>query len=307
MKAFDLHCDTIPIIRRNGWDLVNDKCHVSIDKFAPFEHYVQCFAIAVNDRDRGQVAIDSYETKLAYWKQQAEKYSDRIFWAKSGKELETSDKPITAILTVENACSLGGKFERVEKFKKDGVAMMGLTWNSTNEVGSGINENKGLSDFGKEVVKEIERLGMLIDTSHLSDAGFEDVVALAKGPIVASHSNARAVCGQIRNVTDEQFKEIVRRGGFVGLNYFIKFICDEPEKANFDDIYKHIEHFLSLGGEKSVALGSDFDGAALPECLSGPDKNADFYEYLLKRGLSESLVQDIFYNNAMNVFKKYVL
>ena len=94
MKAFDLHCDTIPIIRRNGWDLVNDQCHVSIDKFAPFEHYVQCFAIAVNDRDRGQVAIDSYETKLAYWKQQAEKYSDRIFWAKSGKELETSDKPI---------------------------------------------------------------------------------------------------------------------------------------------------------------------------------------------------------------------
>ena len=99
----------------------------------------------------------------------------------------------------------------------------------------------------------------------------------------------------------------MKRGGLVGLNYSKDFICDDPEKADFDWLYRHIEHFLSLGGEKVVALGSDFDGTHVPECLSSVEKNADFYEYLLKKNLNEDLVRDIFFENANRVFQEYVL
>ena len=184
---------------------------------------------------------------------------------------------------------------------------MTLTWNGPNELGCGTSKNEGLTDFGKAAIKEMERVGMLVDLSHISDAGFDDACSVATKPLIASHSNSRAVCGHIRNVTDEQFQEYVKRGGLVGLNYSKDFICDDPEKADFDWLYRHIEHFLSLGGEKVIALGSDFDGTRVPECLSSVEKNADFYEYLLKKNLSEDLVRDIFFENANRVFQEYVL
>jgi len=307
MKAFDLHCDTLLGCVRHELDLVNDQLHISLDRMTAFEKYVQCYAIFVPDKFRGQGAIDFYENALNYYKAQTAKYEDRLFWPKSGKELETDSKPVTGILTIEGGCVLAGDLSRVQKLKDDGVAMMTLTWNGPNELGCGTSENKGLTEFGKAAIQEMERVGMLVDLSHISDAGFEDACSVTSKPIVASHSNSRAVCNHLRNVTDEQFKEYVRRGGLVGLNYFVDFICEDTDKADFEWLYRHVDHFLSLGGEKVIALGSDFDGAKVPECLNSCHKNEDFYNFLLKKNLNEDLVRDIFYNNAMRVFKEYVL
>ena len=307
MKAFDMHCDTLLGGNRNHWDLVNDQMHISLDKLGAFEHYVQCFAIFIPDQFRGQDAIDFYDRTFAYYQAQTEKYADRMEWAHNGKELAQAKIPITGILTIEGGCALAGDISRVKLLKEQGVAMMTLTWNGPNELGCGTSKNEGLTDFGKAAIKEMEKVGMLVDLSHISDAGFDDACSVATKPLIASHSNSRAVCGHIRNVTDEQFKEYVKRGGLVGLNYSKDFICDDPEKADFDWLYRHIEHFLSLGGEKVVALGSDFDGTHVPECLSSVEKNADFYEYLLKKNLNEDLVRDIFFENANRVFQEYVL
>lgn len=307
MKVFDMHCDTLLGGSHKQLDLVNDQLHISLDKLGGFSRYVQCFAVFIPDQFRGQGAIDFFDRTFAYYKAQTEKYADKMEWIRSGKELDEPKKPITGILTIEGGCALAGDLSRVKLLKDQGVAMMTLTWNGPNELGCGTSKNEGLTEFGKEAIREMERVGMLVDLSHISDAGFEDACSVAKKPLIASHSNSRAVCGHIRNVTDAQFKEYVKRGGLVGLNYARDFICDEPEKADFEWLYRHIEHFLSLGGEKVVALGSDFDGAHVPDCLNSAEKNADFYEYLLKKNLNEDLVRDIFFENASRVFQEYVL
>ena len=181
-----------------------------------------------------------------------------------------------------------------------------LTWNGENEIGSGHTTGHGLSDFGKAVIPEMEKEGVLIDVSHLNDAGFADLLKEAKKPFVATHSNARAVCGHKRNLTDDMIREMVSRECLIGLNYFVKFLRDDGEVKGLDDLYRHVEHFLELGAEKNLALGSDFDGAKLPECLSTPAKSAGIYEYLLSRGLSREQAEGIMFRNAQNFFQKHL-
>lgn len=308
MKVFDMHCDTLLGTSHDKLDLMNDKTHISLDRAGIYEKYVQCFAIFIPDQYRGKAAIDFYENVLNYYKAQTEKYADVMDWPKNRQQLAASEKKISGILTVEGGCAVAGDITRVQKLKDDGVAMMTLTWNGPNEIGCGVSDNSaGLTDFGKQAIKEMERVGMFVDLSHISDAGFEDAISVASKPIIASHSNSRTVCGHRRNLTDAQFKEYVKRGGLVGMNYCVDFIRDEdPQNATIADLYKHIEYFLSLGGEKTVALGSDFDGARVPNDLNSIEKNADLYEYMLKRNLSEDLVRDIFFENAKRVFEAYI-
>ena len=144
----------------------------------------------------------------------------------------------------------------------------------------------------------MERCGILVDVSHLNDAGLEDVFETAEKPFVATHSNARAICAHKRNLTDAQVKEMVRRGCLIGLNYYGVFLRDDGNVRSLDDLYRHIAHFFDLGAQKDLALGSDFDGADLPECLSSPEKIAEAYGYLLSRGLTQQEIDGIFYDNA---------
>lgn len=308
MKVFDMHCDTLLGCSHENLDLVNDKTHISLDRAGVFEKYVQCFAVFIPDRFRGQEAVDFYDNTLAYYKKQTEKYADILDWPKNGEELKQAGKKWTGILTIEGGCALAGDLSRVKLLKDQGVAMMTLTWNGPNELGCGVSDNNaGLTDFGKQAIKEMEKVGMFVDLSHISDAGFEDACSVATKPIIASHSNSRSVCSHRRNVTDAQFKEYVKRGGLVGMNYCVDFIRDDdPKNAGIEDLYRHIEYFLGLGGEKTVALGSDFDGATVPNNLNSIEKNADLYEYMLKKNLKEDLVRDIFYENAFRLFSQYI-
>jgi membrane dipeptidase len=147
--------------------------------------------------------------------------------------------------------------------------MLTLTWNGKNDIASGNDTADGMSDFGREAVRALEDHRIVVDVSHLNDAGFADLLHVATRPFVASHSNSRAVCPHPRNLTDAQFGEIRDRGGLVGINYYRAFIADVPagKDVTFDQLSRHIDHFLSLGGEKVLALGSDFDGSDTP-CLA---------------------------------------
>lgn len=175
-----------------------------------------------------------------------------------------------------------------------------------NEIGSGHTTDHGLSAFGKAVIPELERCGILVDVSHLNDPGFYDLLEVAQKPFLATHSNARAVCGHKRNLTDEMIREMVDRDCLIGLNYFVKFLRDEGRVESLDDLYRHVSHFLELGAAKNLALGSDFDGADLPDYLNSPAKAAGIYEYLLSRGIGQELADGIMFGNASRFFQTHL-
>ena len=161
-----------------------------------------------------------------------------------------------------------------------------------------------MSEFGKAAVREMEKENILVDVSHLNDPGFADLLEVATKPFVATHSNARALCSHERNLTDDMIREMVRRDCLIGLNYFVKFLRDDGDVKSLDDLYRHAMHFFELGARKNLALGSDFDGSVLPECLNTPAKVASFYEYLLSRGVSQEDADGVFYRNAQAFFHK---
>ena len=139
--------------------------------------------------------------------------------------------------------------------------------------------------------------------SHLNDHGLDGFLSVSTKPFAASHSNARSVCGHKRNLTDEQIVEMVRRGCLIGLNYSQNFLRSGERPAVLDDLWRHAEHFLELGAEHCLALGSDADGTDVPPGLDCPAAFAGLYQYLLDRGLSPKQADGILWKNALNFFK----
>ena len=306
MKVFDLHCDTITRLCESGGGLVNANLQLSIDR-PSFGSYVQTFAIFVPDTLHGQAAVDYYEKNYAYFMSQMQQYSSKIAQVKTPKELTATlqDGKIAAVLAVEGGCVLGGELSRIRTMKAQGVSFLTLTWNGENELGSGIALNKGLTGFGREAIAEMESCGIVADVSHLADIGFDDILKIAKKPFIATHSNSRTICNVPRNLCDDQFCEIVKRGGLVGVNFYIKFLRSHNiAQADFNDILKHIEHFLKLGGEDVLALGSDYDGADMPNELNSVEKIAMLYEFMLQSLTDKKIVDKLFFENANNFFTK---
>jgi membrane dipeptidase len=206
--------------------------------------------------------------------------------------------PFATILTVEGGSALAGKLENVDRLYELGVRMMGLTWNATNEIAGGADTDEGFTPFGREVVQRMEQLGMAVDVSHLSDRAFWELCEFAEKPFLASHSNSRAVCCHRRNLTDDMFREIVRRGGIVGLNYSVNFLKDGGVGASFDDLLRHTYHFLELGGGETLSLGSDFDGTDIPTEFDRLDKLDFLIDAFDRSGIPPATVEAILFENA---------
>lgn len=164
-----------------------------------------------------------------------------------------------ALLALEGADALEGDLAMLRLFHRLGVRQIGLTWNYANEVADGIQEPRGggLTQFGRELLSEMSRLQMIVDVSHLSEAGFYDVMETTM-PVVASHSNSRAICPHVRNLTDEQICLLIARDGLIGINFVPYFVA--KQNATIADLCRHIEHICELGGEDHIFFGSDFDG-----------------------------------------------
>ena len=161
-----------------------------------------------------------------------------------------------------------------------------------------------MTDLGREYVFEAQRLGMLIDVSHISDEAFWDIMDITQAPVIATHSNSRSVHNVSRNLTDEMFKAICQTGGVAGLNLYAEFL---GENATLDTACDHIQHWLELGGQKHVALGGDLDGCeVLPADFAGVQDYPKLAEKLLTCGVSEETVYDIFWNNAMGVMENAI-
>lgn len=307
MKLFDLHCDTLYRAFFENGGLFNNDFHISFDRIDSIEPYIQCMAIWVPDEFRNKNAIQLFENCRKKLNDELKDTNIKIIYSQDDIVEIESKNGKGVVLTVEGGAVLGGKLENVDYLAKCGVKIMTLTWNGNCELGDGIGVEgaKGLTDFGKSVVAKMEQNGIIVDVSHSSVPMFYDVAELSTRPFCATHSNSKQICPHRRNLTDEQFSIIKDKGGIVGLNLSRGFLREDEDKACMLDVLRHAEHFLSLGGEKTLAIGTDFDGTDIPIDMTGIESMNKLYELFLKHNYNEKLLEDIFFNNARNFLLRF--
>lgn len=307
---FDAHCDTIAECYLKNEGLRENNLNIDYNKIKQSGcRYGQIFAAFVDKFDIKTSPMKYVMALIRKYHEQIKLNTDIFSHCVSASDIKTaleSDK-IPAILSIEGGEALEGDINALWMFYQLGVRVMTLTWNYANEICDGVFESRGggLSDFGKEVVREMNKLGMIIDVSHLSEKGFWDVYELSTAPFIASHSNAKAVCGHCRNLSDEQIKAIIERKGFIGINFYSAFLTDS-EKCSSDDILRHIDYILNLGGENVLGFGSDFDGVDnnLPEDVRTAQDMPVILNKMLQRGYSEELINNVTCNNFLRVISE---
>ena len=310
--VFDLHCDTLTrhLYRPHEEepDILDDPhYHLALRKIPAGTRWVQCFAVFMPDDKRGEDAAAFFDRAAAGFYRQAERHKDRLIPCRSLAAMEEAVRQgkCAALLTIEGGSALAGKLERVKTVYDAGVRMMTLTWNGPNELASGSDTANGFSPFGREAVAEMERQGIIVDVSHLNDRGFEELLGFARKPFVASHSNARSVCGHRRNLPDEFIREMAARGGLIGLNYARSFLSDGRE-GSLDDLYRHVCRFLELGAGECLALGSDYDGTDIHPDLDSAEKSLGIRDYLIGRGIPARTADGILFDNAWRFFRTWL-
>lgn len=305
MKYFDLHCDTIAECRRQKKDLWDNDLHLCLKRGANYRPWLQCFAAWIPDELRGEEAYRYFEAVYAELLRQERLHGDKLKICRAEADFQEAVRTgkCGALFTVEGGAALGGKLERVARLQECDVKAVTLTWNAPCEIGDGaeVVHPRGLTPFGREVVQALERCRIAVDVSHASEPLFWEVAELTRRPFLATHSNARALCDNPRNLTDEQFCTVRDRGGVVGITFVRRFL-DASWEADIDDLMRHMEHFLSLNGEKTVAIGGDFDGTDLPDGMTGIESVELLAEWMLRRNYPESLVNAVFFDNAYHFF-----
>ena len=309
ISVFDAHCDTISRCWREYEGLYANSGMISLERTAGFAQYCQFFALWTADGYTGYpLGGDSveraYHALLRCFKDQMARNSDKIVQCRTAGEAERANRQgkAAAFLAVEGAELLGCDPARLDEAAAEGVAAINLTWNHANALsGSSLEEpERGLSPLGREFVAKMEDLHILVDVSHLSEAGFWDVAELARRPFIASHSNAKLVWDHTRSLTDGQINAIIKNQGVIGLNFYEEFVGGSRD---LDMVRVHLDRLLELGGEKTVALGGGWDGCDTIADLPAIDSLPRLYEHLLHHGYRETVVQDLFYNNLMRVVR----
>lgn len=316
----DTHCDTLLRVvgRGNMFGRKQEQYHlrdrhqeghIDLPRLQEGGVDVQFFAAYIEpiykpDRSlkRTLQLFDGFFTEL-------EANQDKMVLAKTAADIEEAKAAgkVAAVLAIEGGEALEGDLGVLRILHRLGVRAIGLTWNERNDIADGVGDCRsggGLSEFGARLIAEMNRLGILVDVSHLSDPGFFDVIALSKQPIIASHSNARAVCDHRRNLTDEQIKLLAENGGVMGMNFCAPFVKADGQPT-LDDLIAHIDHIVQLVGPEHVGLGSDFDGiTSAPKELTDASKMPLITEALLKRGYSEEHIRLILGGNYMRIFRQ---
>ena len=308
--VFDLHCDTaLALLGPNYFaegQLRKNQFHIDLERAAAYPGYAQCFACFTTPLEKlpGRMTVeDLFERELSVLLREINANSDLVSQAFDAQDIlkNKADGKISAILTIEGSAGFGYDPEMLENLYQIGFRITSLGWNEKNMLTGSHKTGGGLTDRGREYVKEAQRLGMLVDVSHISDKGFWDIMDITEKPILATHSNSRHVCDVSRNLTDDMFLAICRTGGVAGINQCTAFLGEEP---TLDTVCGHILHFMELDPTgKHIALGGDLDGVShLPEGFAGVESYGALADCLLAHGVSENTVMDIYWNNAMNVF-----
>lgn len=300
MNYFDCHADTLTEILKPGDTLEENSCDLDLKRAGDFvENYTQIFAVwkdalQLDKENPDKDFFRLYDRAMAYLAEENRK----IALCLSGEEMEKAhrQRKAAAFLSVEDVSIMGNY---AEKIREMGFRFAMLTWNYENKYacGAAANQSKGLTSEGKEMVKTLTDQDIVLDISHLSDQGVEDLLELTDRPVMASHSDLREVWNMPRNIQKAHLQELIRRKGIIGMNFFAPFVGEKPQVS---DLLKHMDAVLEIGGEDSLAIGSDFDGCdgLFPEGIRGVQSVPFLRNELLKHGFTEELTEKIFYGNA---------
>lgn len=337
MNIIDMHCDTISAIRHirksASCTLRINSLQIDLEKMKQGGYLLQNFALFVNLSEE-ENPMEAALSMVDLYYEELEKNQDMIRPVFSYEDIirNQADGVMSALLTLEEGEICKGSLENLRNFYRLGARMMTLTWNYENQLGFpnhfpkrsdytedfkprfaeaypifGKPNQKGLKEKGLEFLTEMEKLGMIIDVSHLSDGGFYDVYEHTSRPFVASHSNARSLCGNCRNLTDDMIRKMGERGCVIGLNYFGNFLSFHPEghdsKSTMKDIARHARYIADIGGISCLGLGSDYDGFSgdieLSDCSMLPLLEQEFK----KQNFSSSDIDKILYQNVLNLYR----
>ena len=296
IPCFDAHCDTITAVLERGGSLLRNSCQLDLERLGAYRPVAQVFAVWGG----------RYEEKAALLRSELEKSGlGRLCRNMAEVRRTAREGKVAALLSLEGMEQLGCDIERLRRaHEQDGLIMANLCWNSDNALcGSAMDGGGGLTDKGRAFVRAAQDMGVAIDLSHASERTFWDVLEVSTRPVLASHSNAAALCSDFpRNLTDAQFEALVKCGGGAGLNLCPDFL---GLTRDVEACCAHIEHFLALGGERAVFIGADLDGIDdTPRGIAGVQDVGRIYEALLRRNHPESLVRGIFYNNLMDILER---
>ncbi len=324
MPIIDLHCDTIMALmlasRNNeNKNLFSNDLMLSIEKMNKGNYMAQCLAMFV------PFTVDNpyklCKDMLVRAKEEVEENSKYIRLAYNTNDIinNYNENKLSAILTIEEGGVVQNSLEKLEEFYELGVRMICLNWNFENGIGhpnyglilpSGKpdftvpNTENGLTEFGFEMIKRMNELGMIIDVSHLSDKGFYDCISVSKYPIIASHSNSRVCCNHVRNLTDDMIIKLNENGGIMGMNYCPQFLNNDDEigKKTVQEVVRHIKYIKELVGVDIIALGSDFDGISNDIELNNAGLLNDLLSALRAEGFTDEEIDKITYKNVLRVF-----
>lgn len=292
MRIFDTHCDTIETI---GEKSLND-CdrHYNFKKASAYDTHIQVLDIWVDN------AVHNPSERVDELISVFDRETKNIKIIKTTDDL-CSASGVCVLLGIEGGEGISGSIKRLRELFNKGLRLLTLTWNHQNEIaGTSAEKGKGLTQFGFEVLEECEKLGIMVDVSHLSEQGFYDVAANATKPFIASHSNSRALCPNTRNITDDQFCTLISSGGAAGINLYSEFL---GENADINTVISHIEHFCALGGKYNIGIGSDFDGMdKLPREIGGTEDLFKIADALATLNYDDELIDCIFYKNMEKIF-----
>ena len=303
---FDAHCDTVSRCERLGCALRENDGHLDLRRLKTYRKAAQFFAIF---HDGAKAPPDGMFAECgrqrALFARELAANADIVAQCRTRAEIEraNADGKVAALLSCEGGELLDCDPARLDWAREAGVRVVNITWNHANALAGSHSDapERGLSELGRAFVRRARELDICLDVSHCSDAAFWDLMRITEKPVLATHSNARAVCGHTRNLTDDMFRAVCETGGAVGVNFYAAFVA-RSERPSMDDILRHFDHFLALGGAKHLALGADLDGCdVLAGGLGGVEDMPRLWDALRSHGFDAALLEDIFYNNLLRV------
>ncbi|MBI9045895.1 MAG: dipeptidase [Anaerolineaceae bacterium] len=318
----DGHCDTLmkiengsldfgkgPIENSKNLNLGSNVSHIDLPRLKAGGVTTQVMACFVEKKFLPADATNQALRMIDGLYRVLDKHDSSFKLVKTAKEIEVvKEKGInSAMLALEGAESLEGELAILRMFYQLGLRQVGLTWNWRNQAADGLGEARtggGLTEFGVDMVKEANRLGIILDIAHLAPAGIRDILEISEQPIVDSHCGARGLTDHVRNLDDNQLEAVAKSGGVVCVTFVKDFINSDSEKASIEDVFKHIDYMVKKIGVDHVGIGSDFDG--VPGYLPGLEdasKMSDLTAGLLERGYSEKDVASIMGGNYLRVIK----
>lgn len=313
MFICDCHCDTLTELYNKNASLYENEQHFDIKRQIALGGGLQFCAIYV------PTEVFRYQGGLRYTLCLLDKYNQEIKKLHENGidvlQVRTAEDAgnilnhkAATLLAIEEGGAIDGSLEALRCLYELGVRAMTLTWSNRNDIADGINEEatgSGLTLFGKQVVAEMNRLGMLVDVSHISTAGFWSVIETSTKPIIATHSNAKSLCSHPRNLNDEQIKALAQNGGLAGITFAGQFLEEDWRNACIESVYKHIDYMLNLiGNDDHIGFGSDFDGISHPPYnIQGVQDYKPLIEYLSKY-YSDETINKITHQNVINLLQK---